>query len=427
MCIIVFKPKKHAMPTSEFMANCFANNPHGAGIMFRDVADVHIRKGFMTLESLVEAIADIEKEYPLKARDVAIHFRISTTGSTVPQNTHPFPLSNHVRDLKALTFTCGRAIAHNGILREYATFHNKKSDMSDTMYFAKMLTGVNERFVKTLLGKHAVGSRFVYMSKTKSILVGMNKITTGANKGLFASNDSYEETINIYDTVMLAAEPHGGRFYYGGAYDDAYTYPAKTSTRARSKSPSFVNAGTPLEDGPSLVNRNFSTSNPIYNAWVGDRSIKGTFIDYCDSLDASLAAAWEEEYKPKPATNGEKAMSLYSLWTVTPTSMPYLQFVDWARIVYETFDVPQRASPISRVRGRNNPAYVAWWNTSMDGPSFERYCELEEDRLFDAIMNTDYVQLKAPTTPVETTKKATREAIYSERATELENLSRWME
>jgi predicted glutamine amidotransferase len=193
MCIIVYKRKGLTMPPMLLLENCFNNNPHGAGFMYRHDGKVYIRKGFMTLDALQAALIETsESGIHMKKTDLVIHFRISTTGSTIPQNCHPFPLSNHPRDLKALTFVADRAIAHNGILHEYARFHNKDTDMSDTMYFSKMLSGVNERFIPTIVERYATGSRFVYMSGSKIHCFGMTKIVAGEGKGLWVSNTTYQ-------------------------------------------------------------------------------------------------------------------------------------------------------------------------------------------------------------------------------------------
>lgn len=174
------------MPSLDIMARCFETNPHGAGFMYRAENKIHVVKGFMTLDALLNALNLVSESVNLIKTDVCIHFRISTTGSTIPANCHPFPLSGEIDDLKALSITCDRAIAHNGILYEYSKFHNDESDLSDTMYFAKMLSGVNDRFLPVVIERHAVGSRFVLMTNKKTISFGMIK-----EKGLFYSNQSF--------------------------------------------------------------------------------------------------------------------------------------------------------------------------------------------------------------------------------------------
>lgn len=199
MCIIVFKPRKVPMPSLEIIENCFKNNPNGAGFMYRHEKKIHISKGYMTLDALCNALNLVNEVVDLRKTDVTLHFRISTTGSTIPQNCHPFPLSNNVEDLKALNIVVDRAIAHNGILQSYAGYHNTETDMSDTMYFAKMLSGVNDKFIAPVIDSHTTtGSRFVYMSGAgKSHTFGLYK---RKGCGLWYSNESYTPpVVTIYD------------------------------------------------------------------------------------------------------------------------------------------------------------------------------------------------------------------------------------
>jgi len=196
MCIILYKPKKVPMPTLEIMENCFTANPNGAGFMWKEGDIIHISKGYMTLDALQGALLQLENP---KMLELVIHFRISTTGSSVPQNTHPFPLSNDIDDLRALNIICERGLAHNGILHDYAKFHNIDTDMSDTMYFAKSIAGVKDRFIENIIAPHAAkGSKFVYMNgKGKTITFGMFK---PKGTGIWYSNTSYTKpVVTVYD------------------------------------------------------------------------------------------------------------------------------------------------------------------------------------------------------------------------------------
>ena len=196
MCIILYKPRKVPMPSLEIMENCFTANPNGAGFMWKEGDIIHISKGYMTLDTLQGALLQLENP---KMLELVIHFRISTTGSSVPQNTHPFPLSNDIDDLRALNIICERGLAHNGILHDYAGFHNIDTDMSDTMYFCKAIAGVKDRFIENIIAPHvAKGSKFVYMNgKGKTITFGMVK---PKGTGIMYSNSSYlKPVVTVYD------------------------------------------------------------------------------------------------------------------------------------------------------------------------------------------------------------------------------------
>jgi hypothetical protein len=210
MCIILYKPRKVPMPSLEVMENCFTANPDGAGFMWKEGDIIHISKGYMTLDALQGALNNLDTP---KMLELVIHFRISTTGSSIPQNTHPFPLSNDVDDLRALNIICERGLAHNGILHDYAKFHNIDTDMSDTMYFAKSIAGVKDRFIETVIAPHAAkGSKFVYMNgKGKTIHFGMFK---PKGTGIWYSNTSYlKPVVTVYDNRFAHNYNFGGNWF----------------------------------------------------------------------------------------------------------------------------------------------------------------------------------------------------------------------
>ena len=132
MCIICVSKKGVPQPTTETIKNMFENNNHGAGYMHVKDGKVVIHKGFMELD---EFLTQIEKE-KFTADDVVVyHFRISTQAGVNPEMTHPFPLTEEVRYLKALDLECACGIAHNGIIQITST--RGKTDMSDTALFIK--------------------------------------------------------------------------------------------------------------------------------------------------------------------------------------------------------------------------------------------------------------------------------------------------
>ena len=188
------------MPSLEVMTNCFEANPNGAGFMWKEGDIIHISKGYMTLDALQGALNQLDNP---KMLEMVIHFRISTHGSSIPENTHPFPLSNSIDDLRALNIICERGLAHNGIMHDFGRFTNKESDLSDTMYFAKAISGVKHRFIEAMITPHVKsGSRFVYMSgKNKTITFGMTK---PKGTGIWYSNTSYlKPVVTVYDTRFI--------------------------------------------------------------------------------------------------------------------------------------------------------------------------------------------------------------------------------
>ena len=130
MGIICVSPEHVRQPDRNTIANMFSRNPHGAGYMFARDGKVHIRKGFMNLHALLNAL----REEHFTAKDpVVYHFRISTQAGVNPQMTHPFPLSNRPAHMKALDVDCRCGVAHNGIIRLTSDPDNR--EYSDTAVF----------------------------------------------------------------------------------------------------------------------------------------------------------------------------------------------------------------------------------------------------------------------------------------------------
>ena len=99
MCIICVSPAGVRQPSFKTICTMFRNNPHGAGYMFARDGKVHISKGYMDIDSFLEAM---RCEHFTKKDAVVYHFRISTQAGVNPQMTHPFPLSNQLEYMKAL-------------------------------------------------------------------------------------------------------------------------------------------------------------------------------------------------------------------------------------------------------------------------------------------------------------------------------------
>jgi len=151
MCIAIVKPKNVEIPDRASFLNCFNNNPDGAGFMFVRNNQLHIKKGYMSFEDFYTAFCS---ENFTEQDTIFIHFRIATHGLRDGGNTHPFPITNSISDLrkKNISFN-GYGLIHNGILH-YPKFTFKKYDptgtISDTMLFTlKMFEELNDTYINS--------------------------------------------------------------------------------------------------------------------------------------------------------------------------------------------------------------------------------------------------------------------------------------
>ena len=139
MCIIIAKNAGIPMPSTEILHNCFDNNPDGAGFMLAAKNSVYGFKGLMTFEEFTDELARAEKRFgKLDKLPVVLHFRITTHGSSVAGNTHPFPLKGGYREMRKTQWCADQGFAHNGIIHQTSYDPDiKKHKVSDTMVFAK--------------------------------------------------------------------------------------------------------------------------------------------------------------------------------------------------------------------------------------------------------------------------------------------------
>lgn len=144
MCILIVKPSGVIAPTKDILQRCFDTNPDGAGVCFEKNGNIYIRKGLMDFESFLKEVNNI----PLDSTAL-IHCRIGTSGGNIPELTHPYPLTNKIKDLKRTKLTLTPKKNEDGTLSKvYAVGHNgvfsglgEKGEINDTcMFIANILT-----------------------------------------------------------------------------------------------------------------------------------------------------------------------------------------------------------------------------------------------------------------------------------------------
>lgn len=191
MCVICASPKGVRQPTRSEIKAMFMRNPDGAGYMAARGGIVTIHKGFMSLDELLNAL---RQEHFTAKDSVVYHFRISTQAGVNPEMTHPFPLSNQPRMMRALDLTCRCGIAHNGVIRLTSDPDNKR--YSDTAIF---ITDYLSRIIrrKTDLKDEATLALVWKLAQSKlAIMDGDGYVATVGHfiddHSLLFSNDSYQ-------------------------------------------------------------------------------------------------------------------------------------------------------------------------------------------------------------------------------------------
>lgn len=206
------------MPTMETFKQCFTRNRDGAGVTWLENGQFHIAKGFMKFEDFKEFIERLQAQIDTKNTLMGFHFRIKTHGALSKENTHPFPLSTKMEDLKKTEFvTDGKVAIHNGIISKF----NGTIQNSDTQEFiAEFLTPLNdgcpnweqnEKLVK--LVEKMLGSKMcVFNTDGTYKLLGSGWIE---DSGIHYSNSSYKPY--TYSTTY-----NGSRYNSYGYGSDCY-------------------------------------------------------------------------------------------------------------------------------------------------------------------------------------------------------------
>ena len=193
MCIIVGKKIGIEMPDKSILKRCFDYNSDGAGMMWNQNGKVFIRKGFMKWEDFDNFLDNLSKQVDLKSLGVVCHFRIKTHGKLDKSATHPFPISNKVRDLKKLILTTDIGVAHNGIIPIKTI-----SNLSDTQtYILKRLYNIKkhsrsflkEEYIMNQIEKE-ISSKIAFLTSDGSIY-RIGEFIESEN--VFYSNRSFEE------------------------------------------------------------------------------------------------------------------------------------------------------------------------------------------------------------------------------------------
>jgi hypothetical protein len=201
MCIIAIKkPNQPKLPT-DIIADCFLTNPDGAGVAIcRDNYPVKISKGYMTVESLLEALDNLA----IRETDTVVyHFRIATAGGVRPELCHPFPISTRKQDLFRTDLSCNRAFIHNGIIGAGV------DDMSDTQHYILSTLAHYQPSKKLIerVARDTQGSRTVILERGGKLAMTGNWID---RHGYSFSNSSFENA-GFYRPVISStslAHPH---------------------------------------------------------------------------------------------------------------------------------------------------------------------------------------------------------------------------
>ena len=216
MCVIVHKERGKDLPSDEIIEKCFKKNPDGSGILLHRSGTkiVEIHKGFMKLDDFKSAFKDLNVQ---KDDDLVLHFRITTSGGTNPENCHPFPISSKVEDLKATRINTPLAFVHNGVLGH----GDDKLKISDTQVFIKDVISRKEisdhldnEEIQKVIEQMAGSQRFFIADAEKDIFKRFG--TWYEDDGLWYSNLGWKNYYKYTSSSLFSGYDDWG---YGSYYD----------------------------------------------------------------------------------------------------------------------------------------------------------------------------------------------------------------
>ena len=215
MCIICVKKKGVKPPSEKILRTCFTNNDDGAGFAYYKPGEkvVHIRKGYMTADALIDSV----RVSGIGPSHVAMyHFRLATHGLVDGGNCHPFPVSNSAERLRALALDVPVAVAHNGIFGSMPA-HNTLSDtqkfIAQVLADSAIIQNLEHRSIQELIkGYCGTSSKLAFIRVNREVII-IGKWEK--HKGLYFSNGAYRvqkfETYGGYATGYS----HGGSYLSG--------------------------------------------------------------------------------------------------------------------------------------------------------------------------------------------------------------------
>lgn len=250
MCVLALIKKDSYIKKEEFYA-MFDANPHGGGMAYKLGDKIHIEKGFFDCDKFWEAYNNVKQTLDV---DIAIHFRIATSGEINGNFCHPYTLTNKVNDMYRLSTDADTIVFHNGVLNI-----SVEDGCNDTMTFIKNrlypLYKENNNFLMDKynwlnVSNDISGSRLLVMQSNGNLFM-LGNGWTEYRSGLFVSNRNWvyrikKETSNNYDYWKSYYEDYDDDDYY---FTDDYYFKRQAQKHKKQKKGRYKSYIDYLEEG----------------------------------------------------------------------------------------------------------------------------------------------------------------------------------
>lgn len=194
MCTFLGKKAGMEMVSREERKLMWDTNSDGGGVMWAVDGKVHWAKGFMTFDEFEKFLMALDCKYGLKELPMVLHYRITTTKSKRPAQTHPHKITTVKEEILKLRGTDDVVFCHNGSMNSFYDYNKK---LSDTQNFSLEVLG-KMRMVDSEFYKKKFYIDWIE-SLTQSEADNYNRfIFLDKNGDLFTAGDITEENGYIY-------------------------------------------------------------------------------------------------------------------------------------------------------------------------------------------------------------------------------------
>lgn len=184
MCVIAICKSRKLTETE--IKNMWGQNSDGSGIAYRKGGKMYFKKGIMDKEKLIETIK-------MSNLPQVVHFRLASSGPTVPELTHPFCCDDKPITLEG---PADKVLFHNGhwqdaekIMLNLCIFKGTKIQHLDGRWN-------DSRIIAFLVGHAGDGilnfipGKFVIVTNNQVVIKMVGEFTE--KNGIFVSNTLYE-------------------------------------------------------------------------------------------------------------------------------------------------------------------------------------------------------------------------------------------
>jgi hypothetical protein len=185
MCIIIYRPYRAKQLDTKTFSNCWNNNPHGFGAMYRTAKGT--LETFKTLKKHEAKQFFLDSQKNPEIGDIAYHFRLATHGKKDENNCHPFDVGNSF------------FLMHNGIF----DLDDPKNEKSDTALFAEFIQKLPKDWHKyttihKIIQTFTDYSKCLFMSPTENYIPSLQGWVQ--EDKIYFSNTCYKYNGIFYDS-----------------------------------------------------------------------------------------------------------------------------------------------------------------------------------------------------------------------------------